>query len=133
MYGGTKKGEYCRSIDLFERIFNEQGTYYALAFLYDSQYEREDLGEMMLIMKKEGLRKKHYLTVDQITGHVREWNECRIGARSIFSSDEPTSVPMTQNEFWIFEELKKQERTTDIGIRYTYHIKEVIKWKDTKI
>lgn len=53
MYGGTKKGEYCRSIDLFEKIFKEQGVYFALAFLYDSQYEREDLGEMMKIIEKE--------------------------------------------------------------------------------
>lgn len=46
-FGATKKGEYYRSIELFEQIFKEQGVYFALAFLYDSQYEREDLKAMM--------------------------------------------------------------------------------------
>jgi len=43
----TKKQEYKRSAEVFEKIFKEQGTYYALAFLYDSQYTRDDIGKIM--------------------------------------------------------------------------------------
>ena len=45
--GGTKDAEYRRSIQLFEQIFKTQGVYYALAFLYDSQYGNDDLKKMM--------------------------------------------------------------------------------------
>jgi len=54
----TKKQEYLRSIDLFEEIFKRPeaaqgggGVYYALAFLYDSQYGNEDLKQMMELCK----------------------------------------------------------------------------------
>lgn len=45
--GGTKEVEYRISIELFKQIFESQGVYFALAFLYDSGYDREDIGKMM--------------------------------------------------------------------------------------
>jgi hypothetical protein len=48
---GTKRNEYIRSIELFEQVMKEKGTYFALALLYDMQYSREDVGEMMKIIK----------------------------------------------------------------------------------
>jgi hypothetical protein len=50
-FGGSKDSEYRRSIELFDKIFKEKGTYYALAFLYDSQYDRNDISKMMEISK----------------------------------------------------------------------------------
>lgn len=50
-FGGTKDAEYRRTIELFEETFKEKGTYYALALLYDSQYDREDILKMMEILK----------------------------------------------------------------------------------
>lgn len=47
----TKKEEYLRSIELFENIFKEKGTYYALAFLYDIQYCNADLKNMFELIK----------------------------------------------------------------------------------
>ena len=55
-FGGTKDAEYKRSIELFSEIFKEKGAYFALAFLYDSQYDRIDIKAMMDIMEKK-LRK----------------------------------------------------------------------------
>lgn len=49
--GGTKKGEFNRSAELFAEICKNQDPYYALAFLMDSGYEREDLLEIMKIME----------------------------------------------------------------------------------
>jgi len=49
--GGTKEAEYLRTIELFERIFHKQGTYYALAFLCDTQTENKDLKEMIKLIQ----------------------------------------------------------------------------------
>ncbi len=49
--GGTKNAEYRRSIEMIESIFKNKGLYYALAFIYDSQYDKEDILEMMEILK----------------------------------------------------------------------------------
>lgn len=48
--GGSKRTEYLRTIDVLKRIFEEQGIYYVLAFLYDSQYDRQDIAAMMDII-----------------------------------------------------------------------------------
>jgi len=44
--GGTKKQEYIRSAELFQQIYTEQGPYFALMFLADSQYSIKDLAEI---------------------------------------------------------------------------------------
>jgi hypothetical protein len=49
--GGSKKAEYLRTLELFSQIYNDQGIYYAFAFLYDSQYDRVDIKRMMEILK----------------------------------------------------------------------------------
>src|SRR6185369_48659 len=46
-FGGSKDAEYRRSAELFVQIAKEKGAYYALALLYDSQYDRKDLKRMM--------------------------------------------------------------------------------------
>ena len=51
---GTKRAEYERSIRMFELIYKQQGLYFALAFLYDSQYDREDMLKMMEIIEPKG-------------------------------------------------------------------------------
>ena len=55
-FGGTKSAEYERSVDCFEQLIEAdvvgQGPYFALALLYDSQYNREDIGEMLMIMQR---------------------------------------------------------------------------------
>jgi hypothetical protein len=50
-FGGTKDAEYRRTIEMFEDIYKTKGLYYALALLYDSQYENKDLLGMMEILK----------------------------------------------------------------------------------
>ena len=50
-FGGTKNAEYRRSIQHFENIYKEKGLYFALAMLYDSQYDRNDILAMMEILK----------------------------------------------------------------------------------
>lgn len=50
-FGGTKNSEYRRSIELFSEIFENQGVYYALSFLYDSQYDKDDIKKMMELCK----------------------------------------------------------------------------------
>lgn len=47
MFGATKKGEYYRTIELLDEIYKEQGLYFVLAFLWDAQYNREDIKNMM--------------------------------------------------------------------------------------
>lgn len=47
---GSKRAEYLRTIDMLKRIFEEQGIYFVLAFLYDSQYGRDDIAAMMIII-----------------------------------------------------------------------------------
>ncbi len=50
-FGGTKNAEYRRSIELFKEIFEKQGVYFAIAFLYDSGYGNQDLNKMMDLCK----------------------------------------------------------------------------------
>jgi hypothetical protein len=50
-FGGTKDAEYRRTIEMFEEIYSEKGLFYALAFLYDSQYDRQDILAIMEILK----------------------------------------------------------------------------------
>lgn len=49
--GATKTGEYYRTIEMIESIFKKHGgkdgVYYVLAFLWDCQYNREDIAKMM--------------------------------------------------------------------------------------
>ncbi len=47
----TKIDEYKRSVELFEEIYKEKGLYFALALLYDSQYENKDLLGMLEVLK----------------------------------------------------------------------------------
>ncbi len=56
--GGTKKQEYLRTIELLDTIYEEQGLYFVLAFLYDSQYDRKDIHEMMELLAVKLKRKK---------------------------------------------------------------------------
>lgn len=41
--GGTKKGELDRTAELFKQILDEQGAYFALMFLVDAGYDRNDI------------------------------------------------------------------------------------------
>ncbi len=50
-FGSNKNSEYKKSIELFSEIFEEQGVYYALSFLYDSQYDKDDIKKMMELCK----------------------------------------------------------------------------------
>lgn len=43
MFGGTKQGELDRSAELFKKILKTQGTYFALMFLLDSEYGRDEI------------------------------------------------------------------------------------------
>jgi len=56
--GSTKRAEYIRSIELFEKILKSQGVYFALAFLYDSQYDRADISKMMELCKPINYKRK---------------------------------------------------------------------------
>jgi hypothetical protein len=57
--GSTKEGEYSRSIELFEDIFKNQGTYFALAFLYDSGYDKHDILMMMKLIAHNAIKEKN--------------------------------------------------------------------------
>lgn len=48
MIGGTKIGEYARTIDILQKktSFSDKEVMFLLYFLYDSQYTHEDLGVM---------------------------------------------------------------------------------------
>lgn len=48
---GSKHNEYVRTIELFEQIYKEKGLYFAIALLYDSQYDNKDLLGMMEVLK----------------------------------------------------------------------------------
>lgn len=52
-FGGTKQQEYKRTIELFKQIYETKGLYYALALLYDSQYDRKDLKAMMDMLETD--------------------------------------------------------------------------------
>lgn len=51
MIGATKEGELQRSVEIFEHICKEKHPYFALAFLYDSQYGRDEIKTMMELME----------------------------------------------------------------------------------
>jgi len=44
--GGTKRAELDRSAILFKEILDEQGVYFALMFLVDSQYGNEEIKQI---------------------------------------------------------------------------------------
>lgn len=53
----TKKQEYLRSIEMLQEVqakyVGQSKDYFLLAFLYDSQYTREDIKAMMDLCKPE--------------------------------------------------------------------------------
>lgn len=49
--GGTKTQEYIRTIEMLGEIYEQKGLYFLLAFLYELQYDRNDILAMMEIMK----------------------------------------------------------------------------------
>ena len=51
MMGATRDGELRRSAELFESICKEQNPYFALAFIYDLGYGREEIRQMLEIMR----------------------------------------------------------------------------------
>ena len=53
MMGSTRHGEYQRTIEHLIDINEDQGLYYAIAFLYDAQYDRDDI-KIILEMWKKG-------------------------------------------------------------------------------
>lgn len=53
MMGSTKQGEYMRSAEHFTNIALEKGLYLALTMLYDSQYNNEDIKEILKYMEKD--------------------------------------------------------------------------------
>lgn len=50
--GGTKQGELDRSAELFTQILEERGAYFALMFLLDSGYGREEIAAIANRLKK---------------------------------------------------------------------------------
>lgn len=46
-----KKREYQNTIDLLDQIYHEQGLYFVLAFLNDAQYDRNDIKNMMEMLR----------------------------------------------------------------------------------
>jgi len=50
---GSKDAEYKRTLELFNEIFETKGVYFALAFLYDSQYDRNDIAKIMKLLEPE--------------------------------------------------------------------------------
>ena len=51
MYGGTKAGEIARTSELLDELSREHGVYFAIAFIYDIGYGREDLKAVLEDMK----------------------------------------------------------------------------------
>lgn len=45
-------GELSRSAEMFIDIAKTQGAYFALQFLYDSQYTREDIKKLLPLLEK---------------------------------------------------------------------------------
>jgi len=57
--GGTKKGEYYRSLEHFKDIYENQGLAFALWMLADSEYNNTDLkslAELEYRKTKKGLK-----------------------------------------------------------------------------
>lgn len=55
MMGATFEGELQRSAELYEQIAEETGSFFALYFLYDSQYNREHIKRILDIMQQRRL------------------------------------------------------------------------------
>lgn len=53
MIGGTKLGEYHRTKEMIEKILNEQGLYFVLMFLVDSNYNQEDIKAIAELFPKK--------------------------------------------------------------------------------
>lgn len=58
----TLRGEYERTIELFERVYRDKGLYFAIALLYDSGYKAEDLRNMMTVME-DSHNRGHYIKI----------------------------------------------------------------------
>lgn len=59
--GGTKEGEFKRSAELIVELTKEKGVYYAIAFLYDIEYTREDISRVLGYLEKEsGERRNNF-------------------------------------------------------------------------
>jgi hypothetical protein len=56
--GGTKAQEISRSLELFEKIYREQGLHMALYFLVDSQYGNAELKLMAECQEKYAKRER---------------------------------------------------------------------------
>ena len=53
--GGSKQAEYQRTAELLVEIMDrddKNGPYFVVALLYDSQYDREDLGKLLPYLKE---------------------------------------------------------------------------------
>lgn len=48
--GGTKAGELARSVELVKEIAEDQGLYFALMFLLDSEYGRDEIGKIATLI-----------------------------------------------------------------------------------
>jgi len=59
--GGTRKGEYCRTIEMLVEMLNtsEENVKHALYFLHDSQYDNKDLLEMAELIPTNKLKKEN--------------------------------------------------------------------------
>lgn len=58
--GGTFEGELYRTAEMLVKIAEEQGIYFAIAFVYDSGYTQEDIKKLLPILQNtRGAIKKH--------------------------------------------------------------------------
>lgn len=51
--GGTFKGELHRSAELLVDVANNQGVYYAIAFVHDIGYTHEQVRQLLDILKSK--------------------------------------------------------------------------------
>lgn len=51
MMGPTRKGEMYRTAEMLVNISKEQGIYFAIALLHDSQYDYDRIKELLPILK----------------------------------------------------------------------------------
>jgi len=58
--GGSKEAEYRRSYQMIRDIYEEYGTYFVLAFLYDCQYGNEDVERMLILYENDYPNLKDY-------------------------------------------------------------------------
>lgn len=68
----TLEEELIRSTEEFIRICREQGPFYALAYIYDLEYDRERLRQMMRILRERGM---HRLKEPSLKGYPfrKQW------------------------------------------------------------